>query len=798
MKTVSTPYRKYRWAAALILAVFVLSAAALTRSSPLTTVELKPVADAQATLPAARPSSLSINQTNTNLRSPGARLLGLPVEARSSISGVLGSDLPGYQARAHGSGFAAQSERHRLAADFTSAGVEMCGGNAMWKLALRNYGYGNALQSVTTAIPLASSNRVEYQHKILTEWYVNGPLGLEQGFTLRERPLRRMGYRVHSSGFGNVAIDHRQAIPANSLDQPLTIALAASGNVRAVVDKGRTGLTLITREGQAALQYTGLAARDATGKQLRAWLEVKGEQLLLKIQDATASYPVVVDPWVQLAKVTASDGTTGNDLGWSMAIDGDTLVAGAPVAYSQSPGAVYVFVKPATGWANMTQVAKLTGSDGALFLGDSVGISDDTIVARGQNAAGTSAVYLFVKPEAGWSDMTETARLTVSATTELFSVAISGNTVLAGDPNALNAAGVVYVWVKPASGWVNATPTAQLTASDGGFNLGGSVAISGNTVVARGVGPADYLGAAYMFVEPSGGWSDITQTAKLTASGGGSLGPVAIDGNTVVTGTLGAAVGAPAYVFVKPATGWADMTETARLTASDQADQGQLFFGVSVAIGGNTVVVGAPPSSDSPDPGAAYVFVEPATGWADMTETAKLISSDGVASDAFGSSAAVLTADAVAVGDPVPRTSSGEGEPGALYVFGSTLIPFSRFGGSLTIDPDAGVFYLSGGFTLGPGGSIDPTTESVTFSVGNYSVTLPPGSFVKYNSGYVYQKEVHGVFLCLFIKFTSTPGTYQLLANRIGGTLSTTTSPVPVTLAIGDNYGAAQMNTKFN
>jgi hypothetical protein len=86
----------------------------------------------------------------------------------------------------------------------------------------------------------------------------------------------------------------------------------------------------------------------------------------------------------------------------------------------------------------------------------------------------------------------------------------------------------------------------------------------------------------------------------------------------------------------------------------------------------------------------------------------------------------------------------------------------------------------------------------VTFSVGSYSLTLPPGSVVKYKTGYVYQKRVNGIFLCVFIKFTSTPGSYVLLANRIGGTLTSTTSPVPVTLTIGANRGSTQMNAKFD
>ncbi len=146
------------------------------------------------------------------------------------------------------------------------------------------------------------------------------------------------------------------------------------------------------------------------------------------------------------------------------------------------------------------------------------------------------------------------------------------------------------------------------------------------------------------------------------------------------------------------------------------------------------------------------------------------------------------------------RPDAGEAvcDIGAYEVQDSSFIPFSHFSGSLKIDPDAGVFYLAGGFILGAGGTIDPTTQPVAFSVGSYSVTLPPGSFVRYKTGYVYQKTVNHIFLCVFIKFTSTPGSYALLANRIGGTLTSTISPVPVTLTIGANSGSTQMNSRFN
>jgi beta-propeller repeat-containing protein len=126
-------------------------------------------------------------------------------------------------------------------------------------------------------------------------------------------------------------------------------------------------------------------------------------------------------------------------------------------------------------------------------------------------------------------------------------------------------------------------------------------------------------------------------------------------------------------------------------------------------------------------------------------------------------------------------------------------IPFAEFGGHLRIDPGTGVFLLNGGFTLGSGGSINPHTEQVSFSVGNYSLTVPVGSFAANKSGYVYQKKLNNIFLCLYIRNTSTPGTYILLVKSGRGALTgTTTNPVPVALTIGDNFGNTQMKAKFD
>jgi hypothetical protein len=235
--------------------------------------------------------------------------------------------------------------------------------------------------------------------------------------------------------------------------------------------------------------------------------------------------------------------------------------------------------------------------------------------------------------------------------------------------------------------------------------------------------------------------------------------------------------------------------------------------GVTLDNSGNAYIAGETGSSNFPTtPGAfqttfggdgsdSFVTMLNATGSALVYSTYLGGSggdlASGISVDASGS--VYVTGNTTSTNFPTtPGALQTAGRAGAfISKFRFAGVPFSRFGGNLLIDADAGVFYLSGGFKLGPGGSINPTNEFVTFSVGSYSVTLPPGSFVKYKTGYVYQKTVNHIFLCVFIKFTSMPGRYALLANRIGGTLTSTTSPVPVTLSIGNDSGTAQMNAKF-
>lgn len=287
------------------------------------------------------------------------------------------------------------------------------------------------------------------------------------------------------------------------------------------------------------------------------------------------------------------------------------------------------------------------GRDGGDF-GTSVAIDGNTVVVGAYQSANINGVaYVFVKPAGGWGNMTQTAELTASdgGALDYFgsAVAISGNTIAVGAPGATingnKGVGAVYVFVEPEGGWRNMTETAKLTASDGysTAQFGSSVAITGKTVVAGNL-PIVESGAAYVFVEPTGGWSNMTQTAELTPSDGTQYDEfgdsITISGHTVIVGAAEAGCSCnegsgAAYVFVEPPTGWTNMTQTAKLTASDGA-VGDVF-GWSVSLSGSTAVIG--------QHGAAYVFVEPKGGWVNMTQTAKL--TETINEGALGSSVSI-------------------------------------------------------------------------------------------------------------------------------------------------------------
>jgi hypothetical protein len=282
--------------------------------------------------------------------------------------------------------------------------------------------------------------------------------------------------------------------------------------------------------------------------------------------------------WSQQAKLVASDGAAGDSFGMAVAINGDTIVVGAP-GHDPDPGSgslpagqAYVFERSAGSWA---EKAKLVGGAGPQAAGDAFGFS--VAVASGGG----------------------------------------GKTVVVGAPffhktTAGPSIGRAFVFVGAGTSW---TRQANLSPADGrsGDAFGFSVAISSNTVIvgapAHDPGDKPLAGQAYVFVRSGSVWS-LQSTLRASNGAAGDLFGLAVD-----VSLDAAVVGAPvrdtsagtssgqAYVFGRSGATW---SQQAILDATRPAPQ--QFFGFGVAVDNRTVVVGAPFHDASDGAGPTYVF----------------------------------------------------------------------------------------------------------------------------------------------------------------------------------------------
>jgi len=384
--------------------------------------------------------------------------------------------------------------------------------------------------------------------------------------------------------------------------------------------------------------------------------------------------------FIQQAKLNATDAATADFFGNFISISGDTAVIGSrsdddacPADVFCNSGSAYVFIRNGDLWS---QQAKLTAADAAADdeFGISVSISGDSAIIGAwhddDTGSDSGSAYVFVRTGTIW---TQQAKLTATdgAPTDLFgsSVSISGDTVVigsSGDNDGGISSGSVYVFVRTAGVW---TQQAKLTAADAAAfdEFGISVSIDGDTVVIGSTGDDEKgisSGSVYVFVRTAGVW---IQQAKLTAIDGAAFdffgNSVSISGNTVVIGAYldddaGSGSGS-AYVFVRSGVAW---TEQFKLTAADAATFDE--FGISVSIDGDTAIIGAPLDDDAnSSSGSAYVFVRSAGVW---IQREKLTAADATLNDMFGSSVSIrsnITVVGAIVGDAAVSDS------GSAYVF---------------------------------------------------------------------------------------------------------------------------------
>ncbi|HEY0465503.1 MAG TPA: hypothetical protein VGC79_14910 [Polyangiaceae bacterium] len=218
---------------------------------------------------------------------------------------------------------------------------------------------------------------------------------------------------------------------------------------------------------------------------------------------------------------------------------------------------------------------------------------------------------------------------------------------------------------------------SQLTQLEsGGSNYGRALSISGDTIV---VGDSPTLRAKLWVRTGTSTWSQREPlTVPYPAYGFGTS--VSISNDTVVVGVPGGTsqtVGpGAAFVFVRDANVWPLQQDA--LTAQGGPEQD--LFGTSVALSGDTAVIGAPGTTVSGHvgQGAAYVFGRSAGVW--EKQGSALVAPEGEASDAFGSAVAIFD-DTIVIGAPGSA-------PGRAYVFSRTGTTWAQQGAALG-PPDA-------------------------------------------------------------------------------------------------------------
>lgn len=429
--------------------------------------------------------------------------------------------------------FRASNPAHGMSMDFTGRGVRARRQtqSRSESLSLRLAAWGRKGEPSQSTAPSSvptqvGTHRVAYAHgPALTEWYLNGPAGFEQGFTITQPP----------SGAGALHFDVAADQPGTLLEQD--------------------GQTVQLRDSRSRVvgRYGDAFAEDATGQLLPTELSLVDGHIRVSVDDSRATYPLVVDPMIWLLEASLSPMLPGaavhsdDWLGFSLDMDGGTLVAGAPGsgAVWARTGATFVYRKRADGqWlAEQQLTAEADAKDGDLF-GHAVAVSGTTIAIGApydDNGAtlDVGSVCIFVQSKGIWQRQ---ARLVppdgIADGLFGFSVSLEGDVLVVGSPGDDDngaGSGTAYVYQRSGGTWSLQTKlVAKLLsgANEKSHDFGQSVSVYGSGIA---VGASN---TAYVYQKDStnAAWLPRARyVAPAQASGFGAT--VAMDRDTVVVGT---------------------------------------------------------------------------------------------------------------------------------------------------------------------------------------------------------------------------------------------------------------------
>ncbi len=617
-------------------------------------------------LPAER-SAVSSRQRSTSL----------PLPAQEAISAALGANDPAYRLIGSAGTYRAVSPAQHLVASFGRSGVELSAGSVDLAINLHAFGYGASLHPVGSVSPRTQANRAVYARAGLSEWYVNGPSGLEQGFTLAQAPV-------------------------GDPTGPLTLAIALSGNVHASLGAGGQSLTL--SHAGSTLRYAGLSVSDARGRTQHSWLQLAAGRVLLRVDTYGARYPLQIDPLIQrVEKLTDSEQSADGQLGSSVALsaNGNIAVVGGPGENARA-GAAWVFTCSGSTW---TQQAQLTGGSedsGEGHFGASVALSSDgstAVIGAPGDSGEAGAAWIFTRSGSTWTRQARLTDGTEESADGQFgaSVALSadGSTALIGAPGDSGGVGAVWVFTPKEEGWRQ--EGGKLTAGSGEESVegwfGSSVALSSNGGVAL-IGAPGYnggVGAAWIFIQEEEIWSQVG--GKLTAkaseeSGAGAFGSsiaLSSDGSTALIGAPGdsGGVGA-AWALTRVGEVW-DQQGT-KLTGSEESQDGRFGSSVALSSDGDAALIGGP--DDGGEKGAAWTFTHAGSIWAEGGEKLTAETNEETEKGQFGASVALSS-------DGVTGVIGGPGDTGAI---GAIWVFISPPPSVTNVSPDSGP--IGGGTTV--------------------------------------------------------------------------------------------------
>ena len=308
----------------------------------------------------------------------------LPVPLRGLVSGTLGRSERVFWIRHSGAGFVLVNGAQGFSARFSDSGVRVSARGGRLALSLAGVGYGSSLRPPGSRAPSADRNRVSYADGPLTQWFENGPLGLEQGFTLR-------------------------APPAGAARGPVTIALRVGGSLKARAGWWRRGGRFHRpgRGGRASLRGSAggrraracaarVARRDrrrAAGSCRRAWRAL-----------SAADRPVrPAGPEARRHRRGAATPAQGCSV--ALSADGNTALVGGPDDNS-GEGAAWVFTRSGTTWTQQGPKLVGTGAAGDADQGaqrGAVGRREHGARRRPRDNGGMGAAWVFTRSGTTWT-----------------------------------------------------------------------------------------------------------------------------------------------------------------------------------------------------------------------------------------------------------------------------------------------------------------------------------------------------------------------------------------------------------